>query len=48
MCDITFAEDEKDKMIARRVDDIDKTRPYLGKLAATKPINNQNAVDVNL
>jgi Ca2+-binding EF-hand superfamily protein len=48
ICDITFAEDEKDKMIARRVDDIDKTRPYLGKLAATKPINGQNNVDVNL
>lgn len=48
MEDIQFAEDEKDLMANKKVDDIDKTRPYLAKVAATKPINGTNSVDVNL
>jgi hypothetical protein len=35
-------------MNGNKVDDIDKTRPYLAKIAATKPINGDNSVDVNL
>lgn len=48
MVDITFAEDEKGKMQRNKVDDLDAARPYLAKLAATKPINEKNSVDVNL
>lgn len=48
MVDIVFSEDEKGKLKENAVDDINKTRPHLAKLAATKPINQKNSVDVNL
>ena len=48
MVDITFAEDEKGKMQLNKVDDLNNARPFLAKLAATKPINQRNSVDVNL
>ena len=48
MVDICFAEDEKGKMKEHKVDDLNQARPFLAKLAATKPINGKNSVDVNL
>lgn len=48
MRDIQLAEDEYDGLARNKQVDQAKTRPFLQKLAQTKPITGNNSVDMNL
>jgi len=48
MRDIQLAEDEYDGMARNKQVEQAKTRPFLKKLAATRPITENNSVDMNL
>jgi hypothetical protein len=48
MRDIQLAEDEYEGLARNKNVDEAKTRPYLKKLAQSKPITDNNSVDMNL